>query len=50
MKIKVSVLRKYGKVSIEEINLTLPKEKEVLVKIALTGFCLSDLNFHRSGF
>jgi S-(hydroxymethyl)glutathione dehydrogenase/alcohol dehydrogenase len=46
MKIKAAVLREYNKpVSIEEINLAPPKEKEVLVKTAYTGFCHSDLGF-----
>jgi S-(hydroxymethyl)glutathione dehydrogenase/alcohol dehydrogenase len=46
MKIKAAVLREYKKpVSIEEINLASPKEKEVLVKTAYTGFCHSDYTF-----
>ena len=46
MKIKAAVLREFNKpVSIEEVNLAPPKEKEVLVKTAYTGFCHSDLGF-----
>ena len=46
MKIKAAVLREYKKpVSIEQIELSPPKEKEVLVKTAYTGFCHSDYNF-----
>ena len=46
MKMKAAVLREYKKpVSIEEINLAAPKEKEVLVKTAFTGFCHSDYTF-----
>jgi S-(hydroxymethyl)glutathione dehydrogenase/alcohol dehydrogenase len=46
MKIKAAVLREYKKpISIEEINLAPPKEKEVLVKTAFTGFCHSDYTF-----
>jgi Zn-dependent alcohol dehydrogenase len=46
MKIKAAVLRECNKpVSIEDINLASPKEKEVLVKTAYTGFCHSDLSF-----
>jgi S-(hydroxymethyl)glutathione dehydrogenase/alcohol dehydrogenase len=46
MKIKAAVLREYNKpVSIEEIHLAPPKEKEVLVKTAYTGFCHSDYSF-----
>jgi Zn-dependent alcohol dehydrogenase len=46
MKMKAAVLREYGKpVSVEEIELAPPKEKEVLVKTAYTGFCHSDLSF-----
>jgi threonine dehydrogenase-like Zn-dependent dehydrogenase len=38
------VLREYGKpLSLEELELEPPKEKEVLVKYAYTGFCHSDL-------
>ena len=46
MKIKGAVLREYGKpVSVEDIELAPPKEQEVLVKTAWTGFCHSDLSF-----
>lgn len=46
MKIKAAVLREYNKaVDIEGIELAPPKEKEVLVKTAYTGFCHSDLSF-----
>ena len=48
MKIKAAVLREFNKpVSIEEVDLAPPKEKEVLVKTAYTGFCHSDLHFIR---
>jgi S-(hydroxymethyl)glutathione dehydrogenase/alcohol dehydrogenase len=43
MKIKGAVLREFRKpVCIEGITLAPPKEKEVLVKTAYTGFCHSD--------
>jgi S-(hydroxymethyl)glutathione dehydrogenase/alcohol dehydrogenase len=46
MKMKAAVLREYNKpLSIEEVNLDPPKEHEVLVKTAYTGFCHSDLSF-----
>ena len=46
MKIKAAVLREFNKpVSIETIDLAPPKEKEVLIKTAFTGFCHSDLHF-----
>jgi len=46
MKIKAAVLREYKQpVNIEDIELAPPKEKEVLVKTAYTGFCHSDLHF-----
>ena len=45
MKIKAAVLRKYNEpLSVEELELEPPKEKEVLVKYAFTGFCHSDLH------
>ena len=45
MKIKSAVLREPNKpLSIEELELADPKEKEVLVKYAYTGFCHSDLH------
>jgi S-(hydroxymethyl)glutathione dehydrogenase/alcohol dehydrogenase len=43
MKMKAAVCREFGKpISIEEVELAPPKEKEVLVKTAYTGFCHSD--------
>ena len=46
MKIKAAVLREYNKpVSIEEIELAPPKEHEVLIKTAYTGYCHSDYSF-----
>ena len=43
MKMKAAVLREYKKpVSVEEVELAPPKEREVLVKTAYTGFCHSD--------
>jgi S-(hydroxymethyl)glutathione dehydrogenase / alcohol dehydrogenase len=46
MKMKAAVLREYKKpVTIEEVELAPPKEQEVLVKTAYTGFCHSDLSF-----
>jgi S-(hydroxymethyl)glutathione dehydrogenase/alcohol dehydrogenase len=46
MKIKAAVLREFNKpVNIEEVDLAPPKEKEVLVRTAFTGFCHSDLGF-----
>lgn len=51
MEMKAAVLREYGKpVSVERINLAPPKEKEVLVKTAFTGFCHSDYSFIRGDF
>jgi len=48
MKIKAAVLREFEKpVSVEEVELAPPKEREVLVKTAFTGFCHSDLHFLR---
>ena len=45
MKMKAAVLREYNKpLSIEEINLDSPKEKEVMVKSAYTALCRSDLS------
>jgi Zn-dependent alcohol dehydrogenase len=45
MKIKSAVLREPNKpLTIEELELDPPKEKEVLVKYAYTGFCHSDLS------
>ena len=46
MKIRAAVLREPGSpVNIEKIELAPPKEKEVLIKTAFTGFCHSDLHF-----
>ena len=51
MKIKAAVLREYNKpVNVEEIELAPPKEKEVLVKTAYTGFCHSDYSFIMGDF
>jgi|GEM_PF-1303721 len=45
MKIKGAVLREPNKpYSIEELELEPPKEKEVLVRYAYTGYCHSDLH------
>ena len=45
MKVKSAVLRETNKpLTIEELELAPPKEKEVLVKSAFTGFCHSDLH------
>jgi S-(hydroxymethyl)glutathione dehydrogenase/alcohol dehydrogenase len=51
MEMKAAVLRDYGKpVSVETVNLAPPKEKEVLVKTAYTGFCHSDYSFIKGDF
>ncbi len=43
MKMKAAVVREYGgPILIEEVNLAPPKEHEVLVKTAFTGWCKSD--------
>jgi S-(hydroxymethyl)glutathione dehydrogenase/alcohol dehydrogenase len=43
MKIKAAVCREYNTpITIEEVELAPPKEKEVLVKTRFTGFCHSD--------
>ena len=43
MKMKAAVCREYKKpLSIENIELAPPKDHEVLVKTAYTGFCHSD--------
>jgi S-(hydroxymethyl)glutathione dehydrogenase/alcohol dehydrogenase len=43
MKMKAAVCREFDKpILIEEVNLAPPKENEVLVKTAYTGFCHSD--------
>jgi S-(hydroxymethyl)glutathione dehydrogenase/alcohol dehydrogenase len=45
MKIKSAVLRETNRpITIEELELDPPKEKEVLIKNAFTGFCHSDLS------
>ena len=45
MKIKAAVVRETKKpYSIEELELEPPKEKEVLVKWAYTGYCCTDLH------
>jgi Zn-dependent alcohol dehydrogenase len=45
MKIQSAVLREPNKpLTIEELELDPPKEKEVLIKYAYTGFCHSDLH------
>lgn len=45
MKIKAAVLREPNQpITIEELELAPPKENEVLVKMAYTGFCHSDLH------
>jgi S-(hydroxymethyl)glutathione dehydrogenase/alcohol dehydrogenase len=50
MKMQAAVIRKYGDpISIEEVELAPPKEKEVLVKTAYTGFCHSDWTFASGG-
>ncbi len=50
MKIKAAVLRESNKpVSVEQIELAPPKEKEILIKTAYTGFCRSDLSFMDGG-
>ena len=46
MKMKAAVLREYNQpITIEEVDLAPPKEKEVLIKTSYTGFCRSDLHF-----
>ena len=48
MKIKAAVLREFNKpIKIEEVELAPPKEKEILVRTAYTGFCHSDFSFVR---
>jgi Zn-dependent alcohol dehydrogenase len=45
MKMKAAVLREFNKpLSVEKVNLDLPKENEVLVKSAFTALCHSDLS------
>jgi Zn-dependent alcohol dehydrogenase len=51
MKIKAAVLREYDRpLTIEEIELAPPKEKEVLVRTAYTGLCHSDLSMCKGNF
>lgn len=45
MKIKAAVLREFNKpLSIEDLELAPPKEKEVLIRYLYTGFCHTDLH------
>lgn len=45
MKIKAAVLREFNKpLSLEELELEPPQEKEVLIKYLYTGFCHTDLH------
>ena len=45
MKVKSAVLRETNKpLTIEELELEAPRDREVLVKYAYTGFCHSDLH------
>jgi len=45
MKIRAAVLREFNKpLSIEDLELEPPKEKEVLIKYLYTGFCHTDLH------
>jgi S-(hydroxymethyl)glutathione dehydrogenase / alcohol dehydrogenase len=51
MKMKAAVLRENNQpLSVEEVELLPPKEKEVLVKTAYTGFCHTDLSMIRGVF
>jgi S-(hydroxymethyl)glutathione dehydrogenase/alcohol dehydrogenase len=51
MKMKAAVLREYNQpLSVEEVELLPPKEKEVFVKTAYTGFCHSDFSMIRGIF
>ncbi|MCL4367574.1 MAG: alcohol dehydrogenase catalytic domain-containing protein, partial [Actinobacteria bacterium] len=46
MKVKAAVLRQAGQpYTIEELELEAPREREVLVKYAYTGYCHTDLHF-----
>jgi len=48
MKMRAAVLREFEKpATIEEVELEPPREKEVLIRTAFTGFCQSDLHFMR---
>lgn len=50
MKVKAAVLRGINEpYRIEELELAPPKEKEVLVKYAYTGYCHSDLSIKQGG-
>jgi len=44
MKMKAAVIRKPGSVSVEQVNLAPPKEKEILVKTKFCGYCHSDFS------
>lgn len=51
MKMKAAVLRAHNEpLSVEEVELMPPQEKEVLVKTAYTGFCHTDLSMIRGIF
>ncbi len=50
MKMKAAVAREGRPISVEEVELAPPKEKEVLVKTKYTGFCHSDHTAARGGF
>lgn len=51
MKMKAAVVRGYNEpVTVEEVDLAPPKEKEVLVKTAYCGFCHSDLSLIKGHF
>jgi Zn-dependent alcohol dehydrogenase len=46
MKMKAAVLHEIGKpVQVEEVTLDEPQANEVLVKVAATGVCHTDLHF-----
>jgi S-(hydroxymethyl)glutathione dehydrogenase/alcohol dehydrogenase len=46
MKMKAAVLKEYNQpITVEEVELAPPREHEVLIKTAYTGFCHSDLSF-----
>ena len=51
MKMKAAIAREYNKpISVEEVELAPPKEKEVLVKTSYCGFCHSDLSLIKGHF
>jgi S-(hydroxymethyl)glutathione dehydrogenase / alcohol dehydrogenase len=51
MKMKAAVLREYSSpLTIEEVELQPPKEKEVLVRTVYTGLCHSDLSMAKGNF